>query len=284
MLNKHVAELSPELAVCKRQAVIFVGAFCALFIFVTSLYCHFSAYFLADDYRGNLLDTLRCISTDWLGWAIISPILAHIAMQKDISTRAGRVAIVKLLVTATLLLGLGRMSLEYLLGRDTVAGTLIYFMPRYLFVTASLIGAGLFYVFKFKTELEIKQLKQQAKATDTASTPEQLVVYKGNCRALVTCDDIISITASGNYLELETHNGCYLMRNTMKSIESRLDSQCFVRIHRSHLVNLAQVESVSRTKLEAYLTNGKALRIGKKYLDALPHFSQDSCSAQVFNG
>lgn len=277
--NSQAADFPLELAYRKRRAVLLVGLFCALFVFVTALYCFSYAFYLGGEYQASLWASLRCVSTDWIGWALIAPLLAHLAVREDISTDAGVVAIVRLLIVATLVLGIVRMAVEYALSGEALVHTLLYFLPRYLFVTAFFIGAGVLYVFKHSAAVEIQRLKQEqcrpkadAKPVDTEGA-QYFVVHKGNCRALVQCDDIISITASGNYLELEATTGTYLMRSTMKAIEAQLDRRRFVRIHRSHIVSLAQVDSVSRTRLEANLANGSVLRVGKKYLDSLPHFA-----------
>lgn len=266
---------APDLFESKRNVVFAVAAFSVGYIIITSLYCYaFYTLFLGETYYGaSFIGTLGCVSIDWVGWAIISPFLAHKAVKEDIATWSGRLAIIKLLLTATLFLGIGRVAADVILGNDRLVHTLFYYLPRYLFVTAFLIGVGVFYVYKSKSELQIEHLKQLQRQQTKTQEDQTLIVYKGNCRATVRSRDIISITASGNYLELETPDGTFLMRNTMKKVESKLDSESFVRIHRSHIININQLESVSRTRLEANLTNGKALRIGKKYLGSLPHFS-----------
>lgn len=278
MSSSHTAEFLPELTSCKRRAVRLVGLSCLIFVWVTVLYCYFYALSLGGNLQSSFWDTIRCVSIDWLGWAIIAPFLTHVAVKEDVSTQSGVIAVVKWLVIATLALGVARMSMEYALSGEALVHTLAYFVPRYLFVTAFFIGGGVFYVFKHSAALEIQRLKQQNRSSmDTevgnSERCQHFVVYKGNCRALVQCEDIISITASGNYLEFATAQGSYLMRNTMKTIESQLDCRQFARIHRSHIVNLAQLDSVSRTRLEANLANGDVLRVGKKYLSSLPHFA-----------
>lgn len=265
---------------CKRKAVLLVTSLCALFVIVTALYCYVYALYVNGDSQQSLWRTFSCVSIDWLAWAFIAPILAHFAVKEDVTTRAGVIAIIKLLIMGALGLGAARVLTEYWLKGDSLVSTLLYFLPRYLYVTASFIGVGVFYVFRFAAEQEIQHLKERQLLTgdqpdsthSQTKPPKPLVVMKGNCRVLIQPCDIISISASGNYLEINTAEGEYLMRNTMKAIEAHLDSDRFVRIHRSHLVSLAQVESVSPTRLEANLSNGKVLKIGKKYTHALPHF------------
>lgn len=246
-------------------------AFSVGFILLTLLYCYFYAFYVGTDYRETFFGTLACVSIDWAGWIVVAPFITFQAAKQNLRTRTGRLAILRLAILAVLVVGLCRMLIEYSMGTGSFIQTLIYFLPRYLFMSSFLIGIGIFFVYKNSADREIQALKlQQSTATEE---DEQLVAYKGTCRAMVRCKDIISVTASGNYLELETPTGIFLMRNTMKEIETKLDPKYFVRIHRSHIVNLNELESVSHSRLEAKLTNGKVLRIGKKYLHSLPHFA-----------
>lgn len=278
------ADTTAEIRACNHRAVLLVASLCALFVLSTTVYCYVYALYLSGTPRGNLWDTFRCVSIDWLAWTLIAPLLASKAVKEDISTRSGIMAIVGLLVAAAITLGAARVTMEYALNGDPLLPTLVYFVPRYLFVSASFIGAGVFYVFRYATALEIDQLKKlQNVPPPTAEyfrseseSGRTFVAFKGTHRIIVRCCDIICITASGNYLELETPQGVYLMRSTMKSIEAQLNCGRFVRVHRSHIVNLEHLEKVSRPQLEAKLINGKAIKIGKKYIHTLPHFASQT--------
>lgn len=280
LTSVQAVELPHRIDSCKRTAVLLVTSLCIIFVLVTALYCYVYALYAHGGSQESLWSIFSCVSIDWLAWVLIAPALTHLAVKQDVATRAGIIAIVRLLVLATMGLGAARMSVEYALNGDPLAPTLIYFMPRYLFVTAAMIGAGVFYVFWHSTVLEIQQLKQQQPDTTAdpntpshAKCPQPLVVSKGNCRVVIHCADVVSVTASGNYLEFDTPQDTYLMRNTMKAIEAQLDGANFVRIHRSHMVNLTHLDSVSSARLEANLSNGKVLKIGKKYAGLLPHFA-----------
>ncbi|SBV52066.1 regulatory protein [Xanthomonas bromi] len=61
---------------------------------------------------------------------------------------------------------------------------------------------------------------------------------------LVATADIDWIQASGNYVNLHVRGHDYPLRSTMAAIEARLDPAGFVRIHRSYLVNLGQVQAI----------------------------------------
>lgn len=267
---KSEAELSLPSAFGKNPRIL-VAAITFSAILLTLFYCYIYALTVGTDYRATFFGTLACVSIDWAGWLLLAPFVIFRAAKHNIQTRAGCFAVLRLAMLAVLIVGLCRMLVEYVMGASSFIHTLVYFLPRYFLISCFLIGIGLFFIYKDSAEREIRQLKQQQ--SNAIEEEEQLVAYKGNCRAMVRCNDIISVTASGNYLELETPKGTFLMRNTMKVIGAKLDPKRFVRIHRSHIVNLNELESVSHSRLEAKLTNGKALRIGKKYLSSLPHFA-----------
>jgi len=69
--------------------------------------------------------------------------------------------------------------------------------------------------------------------------PTKRLVVKNNGRIiLINADSVQSIKAEGDYVRIQAAKQSYLMRETMQSIESRLDPRKFIRIHRSVIVNL----------------------------------------------
>ncbi|GAB4533942.1 MAG: LytTR family DNA-binding domain-containing protein [Parvularculaceae bacterium] len=76
------------------------------------------------------------------------------------------------------------------------------------------------------------------------------------------------IEAAGNYVILHSGGRGYALRKTMKAIEAELDDAQFVRVHRSAIVNRAQIRSVAsrragETRLE--LEDGTFVRASRRY-------------------
>ena len=72
-------------------------------------------------------------------------------------------------------------------------------------------------------------------------------------------EKIILVTVSGNVTRLETRQGSYTLRQTLQSIEQALAGQSFLRISRSELVNMDQIEKYDftvRGELRLELTGG----------------------------
>jgi two-component system LytT family response regulator len=72
----------------------------------------------------------------------------------------------------------------------------------------------------------------------------RLVVRDGGRVTFVRPDEIDWIDASGNYARLHVNGVVRLLREPLKSLETRLDPERFVRVHRSAIVNLERITAV----------------------------------------
>jgi DNA-binding LytR/AlgR family response regulator len=79
-------------------------------------------------------------------------------------------------------------------------------------------------------------------------------------------DDILWVEAFGDYIKIQTLDKVHTVYSTIKKIEEKLSGQKFVRIHRSFIVNIAQITNVSVTNLEI---NKKIIPISETYKDVL---------------
>jgi two-component system, LytTR family, response regulator len=98
-----------------------------------------------------------------------------------------------------------------------------------------------------------------------------LVRSEGRIR-LVSVADIDWIEAADNYARLHVGAERHLVRETMGSLESRLDPERFARIHRSAIVNLSRIRELQPTFNGEYavlLHSGAKLTLSRGYRDAL---------------
>jgi len=90
--------------------------------------------------------------------------------------------------------------------------------------------------------------------------------------AFVDSKDIDWLGAAENYVELHVGSVCHLVEITMTEIVKRIDPSCFVRIHRSIIVNAGRIRAVQpATHSEFLLTlaSGTQLRSGRTYRAAI---------------
>lgn len=101
----------------------------------------------------------------------------------------------------------------------------------------------------------------------------------GNRIRFVDADDIDWIEAQGNYVALHAHGRAELIRETMQSLERRLDPTRFTRIHRRLIVRIDRIcELTSRPTGEytVQLTDGARLLSGRTYRSRLAALARGS--------
>ena len=95
------------------------------------------------------------------------------------------------------------------------------------------------------------------------------IVFKSRGRILfLPVSDIRWISAEENYVRICTGAETHLLRETMTSLEQRLDPKLFLRVHRSAIVNLRYVKEVrseSRGDFMVHLVNGQKLAMSRSY-------------------
>ncbi|HKV17251.1 MAG TPA: LytTR family DNA-binding domain-containing protein [Reyranella sp.] len=83
-------------------------------------------------------------------------------------------------------------------------------------------------------------------AVPETARPERFAVRKrGGSEVVVDVADIDWIEAAGNYAILHVGGETFEIRSSLTKLEGELDPRRFVRVHKSHLVNIAQVAEVT---------------------------------------
>ena len=101
--------------------------------------------------------------------------------------------------------------------------------------------------------------------------PERLLVRSAGRVHFVRTAEIEWCEAAGNYVRLHVGQESHLFRETMNSLESKLDPQHFVRIHRSTIVNVEQIEQLRSSlggESTVLLRNGVKLTLSRGYRES----------------
>jgi two-component system LytT family response regulator len=81
------------------------------------------------------------------------------------------------------------------------------------------------------------------RALDAAKRPlKRLFARKGDRIHPIAVEDIVRVSAGGDYSEVHTEKESFLVHVTLSELASCLDPELFERVHRSHIVNLNAVE------------------------------------------
>ncbi len=78
--------------------------------------------------------------------------------------------------------------------------------------------------------------------------------------------DILYIEAERSYCRIHTQETEYLLSIPLREIEAKLQVDYFLRIHRSYIINLRQVDEVADTHI---VVAQKAIPVGKSYKEEL---------------
>jgi len=106
----------------------------------------------------------------------------------------------------------------------------------------------------------------------TGAYASRLIVRSGPKIQLVCVDDVEWIAAAGDYTELHARNGVHLLRETMNTMEKKLDPSKFARIHRSKIVSLAcilELRTIDNREYVLTLSDGSQHRSSRTYADRI---------------
>jgi two-component system, LytTR family, response regulator len=131
---------------------------------------------------------------------------------------------------------------------------------------------------RFRTALE-RARRRISERTPTVSGTElktaaqppgqyatRIVVKDGARIHIIAVKELECAEAQDDYVALHSGGKVYLKQQTIASLESSLDPEQFVRIHRSHLVKLecvAKIEPYTKDTRVAVLQNGRKLPVSR---------------------
>ena len=101
---------------------------------------------------------------------------------------------------------------------------------------------------------------------------ERILVKEEGRMFFVPAADIDWVEACGNYVKLHIGARTHLVRETMNSLEARLDARRFGRIHRSTIVNLDRIGEMTLWFSGDYLVrlaDGTELKLSRWYRERL---------------
>ena len=105
-----------------------------------------------------------------------------------------------------------------------------------------------------------------------ANFVSRFTVQTGPRIQIVQADDVEWIGATGDYAELHAHGRAYLLRETMASLEQRLNPANFLRIHRSRIVraeNIVELRSIENREFIVRLSDGSEHRSSRTHANRL---------------
>lgn len=117
-----------------------------------------------------------------------------------------------------------------------------------------------------------KWMKQKAAPQNTqalldavASQQEEqsrVVVKTGSSIRIIPIQEVLYFEAYDDYVKIHTKDGYFLKKKTMQHFENTLDSKVFVRVHRSFIIQVAEITKIDSAD-EVLLKNGKRIPLSR---------------------
>ena len=123
---------------------------------------------------------------------------------------------------------------------------------------------------KTTSNTAVEKLKEQVR--EAAGPQERFFVKTGNRIDVIPVTEIVRIEAQDDYVEFHTAKGRFLKKETMTQLEKQLPPDRFLRVHRSHIIRLDQMEKLEKYGKESYLVilkDGAKVQVSKSRIKSL---------------
>ena len=114
-----------------------------------------------------------------------------------------------------------------------------------------------------------------AQLLSLAASRTRLLLSERGKVVVLAMRDIEFVEAAAKHVKIHAAGRCYSFRHSLGELEKRLDQACFVRIHRSTLVNvehLAEIHPLFHGDCELILRRGTRLTLSRRYRNRLAPF------------
>ncbi len=111
-------------------------------------------------------------------------------------------------------------------------------------------------IIEMNTEDPVEnEIEEDDKPEKTSDEPvlDHVAVKQGQKITVIPVEDIIFLQAEGDYVMIYTTKNRYLKEQTMKTFESELPKNRFVRVHRSFIVNVESILGIETNEKQQHL-------------------------------
>lgn len=113
----------------------------------------------------------------------------------------------------------------------------------------------------------VRPLLAAARADPQTRMPARIAIKCGTGHRLLDPAAIMRVEAAGNFSIVHVRDEQVFASEPLKDLQERLAPLGFVRVHKSHVVDVRRIRSLSAAEL--LLDNGSAVPVGRAYRQAL---------------
>jgi two-component system LytT family response regulator len=107
---------------------------------------------------------------------------------------------------------------------------------------------------------------------------QRILVKEKKKYFLVELDEVYFFEASGDYVVIHKQKSTHLINDSMNNLETKLDPEQFVRIHRSTIINLRYIDNLQpyfNGEFHITVKNGARLKLSRNYRDKIKSILSD---------
>ncbi len=125
--------------------------------------------------------------------------------------------------------------------------------------------------------LDIIQTNHKSQAAFVDAADDDFIFVKADKKLVkINYSDVLYIEGLKDYVIIKLNDKRVITLQTMKSLEQKLPSNIFLRIHRSYIVNMSKIDALMGNMVELKEKGQvKHLPVGKNYRDKLLSIVQD---------
>lgn len=202
-------------------------------------------------------------------WVLFLPVLALLLkLTRKTERTVFKLALMVLVITFHLLL---YPALVWVISKGFYTHTYSYWQTFNFGLSAYFINTVIIYgfllaVFLFRNKTIPQKIEEK---NETKSCIDSILITDGNYKkSVIAVNEILYFSANTPYVNIHLLSKKHLHTETLKSLETQLNSNQFVRIHRSYIVNIDKISSLQSRQNGDYditLSDGTVLRMSRNY-------------------
>lgn len=206
---------------------------------------------------------------DWYLWGIFGLLIVHGSRTdfwNELEDRFRAPLLVVLALAVIPIHSVVAVSLSFLIEydgplslSDAVSGHILKRIPQNVLIYLVILALARF---------SAKETDPKPEERASSRPLRRILVRSVGREKLIDVRSIVRIESEGNYVRIHEKNGRALERRTMASLETMLPKDQFLRVHRSHIVNLDFVDRMEPAvggTWSVILQDGTSIPMGRKY-------------------
>ncbi|NTS76331.1 LytTR family transcriptional regulator [Catenovulum sp. SM1970] len=248
-----------------RQAIKLMAGFGLAYLVFIAIYSIFYFHFVAKQqtqFIDHILWWLK-LSGVWFVFAPITLYCLTLHAKQGAMKRYFLLLGIPMILTAVIL----QLLFDYSYLKSDLTGYFVLFLPRQAGIFAAVCTYWYLFIFqKQQTDTELPTTADKPASSTEQVRAETIELEHLGRPYRLQLDTVWLIKSAGNYVEIESTEGQFLKRTTLKQMQLELPAH-FYKCHRSYIINLHQVKAVQNQTSGhaiAILKNGEQVNISKR--------------------